>query len=100
MNPTLVKIKLECSVCDTPIWEKDVQGYKKSSEYNEIVVKLNDLSNMKIGVCSKHINPNKKDLKKMTQKTLDGWLEEVALGMGNKEWVNNIGSKLIIVGVK
>ena len=97
--PTL-KTKLECSVCDTRIWEPGVTGYKKSAEYNEVIVKLNDLSKMTIGVCSKHKEPTKSDLDKMTLKTLDGWLEEVANGIGNQEWVTNIGSKIKIVGVQ
>jgi hypothetical protein len=99
MNPTLVKVKLECSACDTPIWQPGKVGYEHSSEYNEVTVKLNDLSKMKIGVCSKHTKPNKKDLTKMTSKTIEGWLEEIALGVGNKEWVTSVGTKLIIVGV-
>ena len=99
MNPTQVRIKLECSVCTTPIWQKADIGYEKSPEYNELVVKLNDLSKMKIGVCSKHTEPNKKDLTKMNQKILEGWIEEVALGIGNKEWVDSIGSKIKIMEV-
>lgn len=95
------KIKNECILCPTKIREYDelLGKLKKTAEYNEITVKLNDLSNMKVAVCSKHLKPKKTELDKITEKTQKGWLEELALGIGNKQWVMNIGSKLKVVSL-
>lgn len=95
----LMKIKTECSICPTKIWEYNGAKLKKTSEYNEAIVKLNNLSNMKIGVCSKHLKPKKAELDMITEKNMQGWLEEVALGIGNKQWLMDIGSKLKVVEV-
>lgn len=96
-----MKIKNECAICDTKIREFDVlkNKLKKTPEYNEITVKLNDLSNMKVAVCSKHLKPNKLQLATIMDKTQKGWLEELALGIGNKQWVMNIGSKLKVISL-
>lgn len=93
------KTKTECAVCPTKIWHYDGVRLKKTEEYNEIEVKLNILSKMTVGVCSKHLTPQKKDLKTMTNKIHQGWLEELALGIGNEQWVRDEGLKLQVVGV-
>lgn len=95
-----MKIKQECSVCSIKIWEHNGVKLKKTAQYNEIDVRLNDLSKMTIGVCSKHLKPRKLELDMMTEKAHQGWLEEVALGIGNEEWVRDKGLKLEIVGVQ
>lgn len=93
------KIKKECLVCPVNIWEYNGVKLKKTPEYNETHVKLNNGSKMKIGVCSQHISPKKKDYPVMTEKNRQGWLEELALGIGNKKWVMEHGSKLEVIGV-
>lgn len=93
------KIKTECAVCSTKIWAYDGFKLKKTDEYNEATVKLNNLSNMAVGVCGRHSKLKKSDLPIITEKNHQGWLEEVALGIGKKEWVNEVGSKLRAVGI-
>jgi len=93
------RIKTECAVCPTKIWRLEGTRLKKTEEYHEIKVRLNDLSNMTVGVCSKHIKLDKTGLTLMTEKIHQGWLEEVALGIGNEGWVRNKGTSLEVVGV-
>lgn len=94
-----MKIKTQCAICPINIWEYTGVKMKKTSEYNEIEVRLNDLSKMKVGVCSKHLKPKKMELDMMTEKNMQGWLEELALGIGDKDWVQNVGSKLKAVSL-
>lgn len=93
------KIKTECSLCPTKIWEYNGIKLKKTSEYHEATVKMDNLSQMKIGVCAAHSKIKKSDLPIIEAKTKQGWLEEVALGIGNEDWVKKTGSKLKVVGV-
>lgn len=95
-----MKLKAECAACPVKIWEIVDSKFKKTKEYNEIDVKLNDLSKMTVGVCPKHLKPRKLDLQIMTEKIHQGWLEEIAFDIGNKEWVKNTGLNLEIVGVQ
>lgn len=95
-----LKRKTECAVCDTKIWEHNGVKLVKTSEYNEIDAQMSDLSKMTVGVCSKHLTPKKLELDIMTEKTHQGWTEEVVFGLGNDEWVKEVGLKLKIVGVK
>lgn len=92
-----LKTKLECSICPAKIWDGE-KKLKKTAEYNEIDVKLDNGSKMTIGVCSEHIKPKKAELKKMEEKNRLGWQEEVDLGIGNEAWVKE-GLKLQIVGI-
>lgn len=94
-----LKTKTECAICPVKLWEVKGMKLKKTKEYNEIDVQLSDLSRMTIGVCSKHLKPKKLDLKIMTEKNRQGWLEEVAFGIGSEDWVKNYGLKLKITGV-
>ena len=102
MNKTLMdmKTKQECSVCSVKIWEYNGVKLKKTDEYNEIDVALDNLSKMTIGVCSRHLKPSKLELQMITEKTHQGWLEEVALGVGDEEWVKNTGLNLKVVGTQ
>lgn len=95
----LMKQKQECLVCPTQIWATQGMKLKKTPEYNEVDVLLDNDSKMTAGVCSKHTKPKDLELKIMTEKTRQGWLEEVAFGVGNEEWVQTVGIKLNIVGV-
>lgn len=95
----LMKIKRECAVCPTKIWEVTGEKLRKTPEYNEVDVRLDNLSKMTVGVCSKHLKPKKSDLDIMTEKSHQGWLEEVAFGIGNEDWVKNTGLKLKVTGV-
>lgn len=92
------KIKQQCGVCDRAIWEYNGVKLKKTPEYNQIDVDLNNGTRMTVGVCSNHTKPKKMELKIMTEKMHQGWLEEVAFGIGNEEWVNQVGTKLQVVG--
>lgn len=96
---TEMKITLECGVCATPIRERVGKKVKKTSEYREIVVNLNNLSRMSVGVCSKHTSPTKLELDMITQKVRQGWMEEVALGVGNREWVESRGVNIKAVSL-
>lgn len=93
-----IKIKTECSVCPTKIWEYSGIKFKKTSEYHEADVKMSDLSTMTIGVCSRHRKLKKSDYPIVTEKTHQGWLEEVAFGIGHDSWVKNKGIHLKVVG--
>jgi hypothetical protein len=95
----LMNIKTECTVCDTKIWENDGQKLKKSPEYNEVDVMLNDSSKMKVGVCSKHTKPKKPELDIITKKNFQGWMEEIALGVGSEVWVKSVGKELRVTGL-
>lgn len=95
----MMKIKTECAVCPTKIWKFNGVKLKKTPEYNELDVKLNDLSNMTVGVCSQHLSPKKLELTTMTEKIHQGWLEEVALGVGEEQWVKEKGLKLEVVSL-
>lgn len=95
-----LKYKFECGICDTRIWDYQNGKIKKTPEYREIDVRLSDLTNMTVGVCSRCIKPKKHDLLSMTEKMRRGWVEEVAFGFGNAEWVKNKGLSLEIVGLK
>lgn len=93
-------IKTECAVCEAKIW-KIVNGkLRKTSIYTESTVELSDGSLMKVGVCNRHEKPDQTELSAITTKTHKGWLEEVALGIGNSEWVEQEGLKLSVIGVK
>lgn len=94
-----LKIKLECTLCETRIWEPAGSKLRKTPEYNEVVVNLSDQSRMKVGVCSKHTSPDESQLKLIREKNLAGWMEEIKLGVGNEKWVREKGSKLEIVGI-
>ena len=94
------KIKNQCSVCETRIWEYDGVKIKKTPEYHETDVALNNGTLMTTGVCSKHTRPKGVDFAIMTEKMHQGWLEEVAFGIGNKQWVDSVGMKLEVTGVK
>jgi len=94
-----MKIKLECAVCDIPIKERVGDKLEKTRQYNEAQVELSDGSYMTVGVCFKHKKPTKAQLEKITTKTHLGWMEEVELGIGNLDWVNNRGFKLKVVGL-
>lgn len=93
------RVKNECAVCATPIWQYDGIKRKKTEQYNEASVMLNNESRMTVGVCNSHKQLKQFDLPLITEKARQGWLEEVALGIGKKEWVNNVGLKLEAVGV-
>jgi len=96
-----LKSKRECSVCTTVIfdWDPKTDKLRTNEEYNEVEVELNDRSRMRTGVCSKHTALSKKDLPTITEKTHKGWLEEVAYGIGNAEWVKHKGLSLEVVGI-
>lgn len=91
--------KLECGVCTTPIWHRVGGKLKRTPEYNEVIVNLSNLSKMSVGVCSKHTKPTKLELNMITEKTQQGWLEEVASGEGNEDWVRNCGVHLKAVSL-
>lgn len=93
-----MKIKTECSVCPTKIWYFNGAKLKKTNEYHEVDVIMNDGSSMTTGVCSKHTNPKKLEITMMTEKLHQGWLEEVAFGIGNEEWVRDKGMSLAVTG--
>lgn len=96
-----LKNKRECGVCSTAIFDYDstTGKLKKSSEYNEVDVKMSDKSVMTLGVCSKHTELAETDYSLITKKVHDGWREEVAYGIGNKAWVEKTGLNLTVVGV-
>lgn len=96
---TEMKIKKECAVCPTKIWTVVGMKLKKSEEYNEVDVRLNNDSKMTVGVCSKHTKPKRLELEMITEKNMQGWLEEVAFGIGNEAWVKDQGINLKVVGV-
>lgn len=93
-----LKVKTECAACDTPIWAYNGIKLKKTDNYQEIDVDVSDGSKMRVGVCPRHTAPKKLDLQVMTEKIHQGWLEEVAFGIGNKEWVEAKGLHLEITG--
>lgn len=95
----LMKQKQECGLCQTKIWEVAGEKLRKTDEYNEVDVQLDNQSKMTVGVCSRHAKPKDKDLPIMTEKIHQGWLEELAFGVGNTDWVNQIGLKINIIGV-
>lgn len=95
-----MKYPFECSLCETKIREFVNGKIRKTEEYNEIDLKINDGSNMTTAVCSKHTKPRTLDFPKIMRKIQAGWQEEVDHGLGNKEWVETIGSKIIITGLK
>ena len=94
-----MKTKKECGVCQTRIWEVRGEKLRKTSEYGEIDVLLSNDSKMTVGVCSKHHEPKDLELAIITEKTHQGWLEEVAFGIGNKKWVKEVGVNLTAVGI-
>lgn len=95
----LMKQKQECGLCQTKIWEVVGEKLKKTDEYNEVDVQLDNQSKMTVGVCRRHVKPKQSDLPIMTEKAHQGWLEELAFGVGNKEWVDSVGLKINIIGV-
>lgn len=95
-----MRFPFECGICETPIRKIELGKLVKTDEYHEVDVKLNTLSFMTVGVCSKHKNPKKEDFIKMEHKAKLGWQEEVERGIGNKEWLHETGMNLKIVGVK
>jgi hypothetical protein len=100
MNST--KYKRECSVCDTKIhdFDKLTNKYKKNGEYHELEVELSDHSIMTVGVCSAHKSAGEQEFPVMTDRVHRGWLEEVAAGTGNKQWVKEVGLNLEVVAVR
>lgn len=94
-----MKIKKECAVCQRAIWEVVGTRLKKTSEYNEVNVRMNNLTTMTVGVCSEHTKPGKLELAMITEKAHQGWLEEVAFGVGEEQWVKEVGLQLEAVGV-
>lgn len=96
-----LKNKRECGVCSTAIFEYDSKTGKlrKSAAYNEVDVMMSDKSVMTLGVCLNHTKLAETDMPVITKKVHDGWLEEVAYGIGNKAWVNKTGLNLAVVGV-
>src|SRR3990167_7167012 len=95
-----LEIKIQCAVCPTRIWEVSGMRLKKTPEYHEIDVRLNNSSKMTVGVCSQHLKPKKLELAMMTEKIHQGWLEELAFGLGNEEWVRTEGTILKVTGVQ
>lgn len=93
-----MKIKTECALCPQKIWEYNGIKFRKTEEYNETEVKLNDLSTMVVGVCSAHIKLKKSDYPLVTEKMHQGWLEELAFGIGHDEWIKTKGMQLEVVG--
>lgn len=93
-----LKVKKECMVCPTNIWEYNGVKYVKTDAYNETDVKLHDGSRMTIGVCPKHVKVKLQDLPLINQKLQQGWLEEVALGIGDDSWVKQKAHKITAVG--
>lgn len=93
-----MRLRYQCAVCPTTIREAVNGKIKKNHEYNVIDVELNIGSLMAVGVCSKHTQPTTKELSTMDDKIHRGWDEEVAIGVGNKEWVEQVAPKLVIVG--
>lgn len=91
--------EVECSVCSTAIWRFDGRRLKKTEEYNEVDVRLNNESIMTVGVCSGHTEPTEAELDTITQKAHQGWLEEVERGVGEKSWVKDVGLNLRVVGL-
>lgn len=93
------RVKLECAVCPTRIWDSTGTHLKKTGEYNEVDVRLSDGTLMTTGVCSEHVALKGGDLLKMTEKMRKGWLEEVALNIGDGGWVHGKGVKLVVEAV-
>jgi hypothetical protein len=94
-----MKYKRECAVCPTEV-HKVVNGkLRKSDEYHEVNLKLSDLYVMKVAVCSQHTEPTKDQLAVISNKVKQGWMEEVAFGIGNEDWVKNVGLKIEVTGV-
>jgi hypothetical protein len=54
---------------------------------------------MKVGVCSKHTKPKKPELDIITKKNFQGWMEEIALGVGSEVWVKSVGKELRVTGL-
>lgn len=94
-----LRVKTECVSCPTPIWRLKRGKYEKTPEYSEVSVVLNDGSEMTVGVCSIHTDPDKSALGLMAIKLRRGWQEEVDIGAGNAEWLANAGSRLTVTGV-
>ncbi len=95
----LMKQKQECGLCQTKIWEVAGEKLRKTDEYNEVDVQLDNQSRMTVGVCHAHSTVKEEDLSIMTEKIHQGWLEELAFGIGNESWVKNTGLKINIIGV-
>lgn len=94
-----MKYKMSCGVCDTRIWRLVDEKMRKTDEYHEVDVKLDNGSKMTVGVCSRHTKLDGLGLRLMTERLHDGWKEELAFGLGNEEWVREVGDKLIVSGV-
>lgn len=92
-------IKDQCGICETAIWAQDGLRRKKTDEYHEVEVVLSTGSKMRVGVCSKHVKPSVKQLPRITTKLYQGWQEEVDMGIGNADWVANMGNRLAVAGV-
>lgn len=95
-----MKYAFECAVCETKIRVIEDGRLIKTEDYNEIELKLNTLSFITVGVCSKHTKPKKDELVQIEKKVKLGWQEEIERGIGNPEWVKNTGMHLKIVGIK
>lgn len=96
----MMKYPKECALCETPVHNVVDGRLRRNGEYHEVVLTLSDLSKMKVAVCSIHTEPTKDQLPMVAQKVKQGWMEEVAFGIGNKDWLENTGLKLEIVGVE
>lgn len=91
-------IKRECGVCPVEIWVRREGKLVKGPQYNEIDVPMSNGSLMTVGVCPMHKYPSKHDLAVIGAKAKRGWQHEVNLGIGNKKWVEDVGSNLTVVG--
>lgn len=92
------KVKDECMVCPVKIWDASKGVRKKTDQYHETDTQLDDGTIMTIGVCAKHQKIDLNDIPRINQKLQQGWLEEVALGLGDAEWVKNKAHKLTVIG--
>lgn len=89
-----MKYKKECVLCPTEIWSSHNGRLKKNDEYGEARVRLDNGSIMTVGVCTKHREVKVSELPLIMAKVQQGWTEEVAFGIGNEAWVQNVGMKL------
>lgn len=92
-----MKYPKECTLCETQTKHVVDGKLKNTEEYNEVFLKLNNGSKMKVAVCNKHKDPKDEDYPKVMDKVRMGWAEEVAFGVGNEDWVKTIGKQLEIV---
>lgn len=94
-----MKYPKECALCETPVHDLVDGKLRRNGEYHEVTLALSDLSKMKVAVCSMHAEPAKDQLPLIAMKVKQGWMEEVAFGIGNESWVRETGMKLEVTGV-